>query len=90
MEQQHVEAIRAAARVLDSRRARWLKAHPNDSLTSFYNDPPPWFKDRQRTLDEAVLAAYGWSDLDPEAEGFKDLVLERLLALNLERTGEGG
>ena len=89
VEQQHVEAIRAAARALDSRRARWLKAHPDDSLTSFYNDPPPWFKDRQRALDEAVLTAYGWSDLDPDAEEFKNTVLERLLALNLERTAEG-
>ena len=37
------------------------------------------------TMDQAVLAAYGWSDLDPSD---KDTILKRLRALNAERAAE--
>ena len=44
--------------------------------------PPSWFDLAHRKLDQAVLEAYGWPhDLDDEE------ILERLLALNLERAG---
>jgi len=50
------------------------------TLTNLYNARPTWLDMAHRTLDAAVFAAYGWEpDLDDEA------ILERLLALNLER-----
>ena len=45
---------------------------------------PTWLELAHKKLDEAVFAAYGWpSDLSVEE------ILERLLALNLERAGKG-
>jgi hypothetical protein len=45
-----------------------------------YNQRPTWLDLAHRKLDEAVLDAYGWPrDLGDEE------ILERLLALNLER-----
>ncbi len=53
------------------------------TLTNLYNQRPAWLDLAHRRLDEAVFAAYGW---DP---GLTDEeVLEKLLALNLERAGE--
>jgi hypothetical protein len=55
------------------------------TLTNLYNQRPTWLDLAHRKLDEAVFAAYGWpADLGDEE------VLERLLALNLERAGGGG
>jgi len=49
-----------------------------------YNARPTWLELAHKKLDEAVFAAYGWpSDLSDEE------ILERLLALNLERAGSG-
>jgi type II restriction/modification system DNA methylase subunit YeeA len=54
------------------------------TLTNLYNQRPTWLDLAHRKLDEAVFAAYGW---DP---GISDEeILEKLLALNLERAGEG-
>ncbi|MEL7170053.1 MAG: type IIL restriction-modification enzyme MmeI, partial [Bacteroidota bacterium] len=39
-------------------------------------------------LDRAVLAAYGWDDLDAEAPSFRAAVLDRLVALNAARRAE--
>lgn len=50
------------------------------TLTNLYNKHRPWLVQRHAELDAAVLAAYGWHD-DPSDEE----ILERLLALNLER-----
>jgi len=51
------------------------------TLTHLYNERPTWLDLAHRKLDETVFAAYGWPpDLDGEE------ILERLLALNLERT----
>lgn len=85
----HVEAIAAAARELVRLRDAWL--NPPDAseaelkkrtLTNLYNARPTWLDHAHRQLDAAVCAAYGWpADLDDEA------ILERLLALNLERAG---
>ncbi len=52
-------------------------------MTGLYNKRPTWLQHAHRALDEAVLAAYGWpADLGDEE------LLERLLALNLERAAE--
>jgi len=82
-----MSAIADAARELVALRDRWLNP-PGASeavlrtrtLTTLYNDPPTWLTNAHRTLDHAVLDAYGWShDLGDEE------ILDRLLALNLER-----
>ena len=39
-----------------------------------------------RDLDKAVAAAYGWTDYAPEMP--EELILQRLLALNLERAAK--
>ena len=45
-----------------------------------YNQSPTWLDLAHKRLDDAVFAAYGWkSDLSDEQ------ILEKLLALNLER-----
>jgi type II restriction/modification system DNA methylase subunit YeeA len=50
------------------------------TLTNLYNERPAWLDLAHKKLDEAVFAAYGWpADLTDEQ------ILERLLALNLER-----
>jgi type II restriction/modification system DNA methylase subunit YeeA len=54
------------------------------TLTKLYNERPQWLQDLHDTLDRAVAAAYGWpEDISTEA------ALERLLALNLERSAGG-
>lgn len=55
------------------------------TLTNLYNQRPTWLDLAHRRLDEAVFAAYGWDPGISDAE-----ILERLLALNLERAGEEG
>jgi hypothetical protein len=50
------------------------------TLTKLYNARPAWLALAHRTLDEAVFAAYGWP-----ADLTDGQLLERLLALNLER-----
>lgn len=82
-------AVAAAAAELDRSRGEWLDGDSGRTMTELYNEMPAWFGNRQRELDLAVLAAYGWGDLELGGEGFKEAVLERLLALNLERAGEG-
>ena len=44
--------------------------------------------DLHRRVDRAVLAAYGWADLDAEAPTFRAAVLERLVDLGRERRAE--
>ncbi|PDV97486.1 class I SAM-dependent DNA methyltransferase [Candidatus Chloroploca asiatica] len=87
-----VEAIARAARRLVELRNNWLNPEgaseaelKQRTLTNLYNQRPTWLANAHRTLDEAVLAAYGWPvDLSDEA------ILARLLALNLERAGNHG
>ena len=81
-------AVATAAAELERSRGEWLNADSGRTMTELYNEMPSWFLNRQRELDLAVLAAYGWGDLDPEGEDFGEAVLERLLALNLARAGE--
>jgi hypothetical protein len=53
------------------------------TLTNLYNERPAWLDLAHKALDVAVAAAYGWpADLTDEQ------ILERLLALNLERAAE--
>ncbi len=50
------------------------------TLTNLYNQRPTWLELAHKKLDAAVCAAYGWEqDLSDEE------ILEKLLALNLER-----
>jgi len=59
--------------------AKLKKAHPDES----YNERPAWLDLAHKKLDAAVAAAYGWP---PDLTD--DQILERLLALNLERAAE--
>jgi hypothetical protein len=53
------------------------------TLTNLYNKRPAWLDFAHKKLDAAVAAAYGWPvDLADEH------ILEKLLALNLERASE--
>ena len=62
---------------LDAECAKRLK---DRTLTKLYNVRPAWLDLAHRKLDAAVAAAYGWP-----ADLTDDAILERLLALNLER-----
>ncbi len=64
----------------DAERAAKLKRR---TLTKLYNERPGWLDFAHKKLDAAVAAAYGWpADLTDEQ------ILEKLLALNLERAAE--
>ena len=88
------ERVGEAARRLVELRDGWLNPpglDPADlekrTLTNLYNQRPTWLANAHADLDAAVLAAYGWPADLPDDE-----ILERLLALNLEREtapGEG-
>ena len=53
------------------------------TLTKLYNERPAWLDLAHKKLDAAVAAAYGFpADLTDEQ------ILEKLLALNLERAAE--
>jgi type II restriction/modification system DNA methylase subunit YeeA len=84
---QRVQAIARAAMDLVEMRDRWL--HPagtsdtdrkSRTLTNLYNQHPTWLELAHQRLDAAVSAAYGWPD-----DLSDELILEKLLALNLER-----
>lgn len=53
------------------------------TLTKLYNQRPEWLDGAHRALDQAVAAAYGWTDYS--ADMADDEILQRLLALNQER-----
>jgi type II restriction/modification system DNA methylase subunit YeeA len=85
-----VHAIAEAARELVQRRDNWL--NPQDAsdaelkqrtLTKLYNERPTWLDNAHKKLDKAVFAAYGWPDDLTDED-----ILERLLALNLERASK--
>ncbi|MEI7732905.1 MAG: DNA methyltransferase, partial [Verrucomicrobiota bacterium] len=65
---------------LDAECAAKLKKR---TLTNLYNERPMWLDLAHKKLDAAVSAAYGWlATLSDEQ------ILERLLALNLERAAQ--
>ena len=89
------EAIAAAAGRLNELRENWLnpvdanggpalpaKDLARRTLTTLYNQRPAWLNNAHMALDAAVAAAYNWPANLADAE-----ILERLLALNLERAG---
>ena len=87
-----VQAIAQAAAALVEKRDAWLNPPGLDAnalkkrtLTNLYNQRPTWLDLLHKRLDAAVAAAYAWpADLADEE------ILERLLALNLERAGGMG
>ena len=58
--------------------------HPTElakrTLTNLYNQGPTWLDHAHTDLDAAVYDGYGWP-----ADLMNEEILERLLALNLER-----
>ena len=85
-----VNAIAEAARELVEKRDAWLNPpgtseleRKDRTLTNLYNKRPAWLADAHRKLDEAVFAAYDWPSILTDAE-----ILERLLALNHERSAQ--
>jgi len=85
-----VIAIGEAAKRLNELRENWLNPEgasgdelKKRTLTNLYNTRPTWLANAHAALDRAVWAAYGWED-DP-AMTTDEQILERLLALNLER-----
>ncbi|MCB9214460.1 MAG: type IIL restriction-modification enzyme MmeI [Candidatus Kapaibacterium sp.] len=85
-----VQAIADAAKKLVEKRDRWLNPEgateaelKKHTLTNLYNERPTWLDLAHKKLDNAVFDTYGWPhDLSEEQ------ILERLLALNLERGKE--
>ena len=84
-----VQAISAAAKALVEWRDAWLNPPglseaelKKRTLTSLYNQRPPELAALHASLDAAVFAAYGWPEELTDEE-----ILERLLALNLQRAG---
>jgi SAM-dependent methyltransferase len=85
-----VQAIAQAARELVEMRDRWMSAEglsesekKKRTITNLYNARPTWLHLAHEKLDAAVFAAYGWP-----ADLADDEILERLLALNLERVNK--
>ncbi len=56
------------------------------TLTNLYNARPAWLDLAHKALDQAVAAAYGWTDYTPDMPD--EEILRRLLALNLERAAQ--
>jgi hypothetical protein len=54
------------------------------TLTKLYNARPAWLSAAHAALDAAVATAYGWTDYT--AEMADEVILQRLLALNVERS----
>ena len=87
-----VLAIAAAAKELDEKRRAWLDP-PGASdaelkkrtLTNLYNERPTWLRNLHARLDRAVWDAYGWPPHEVPAEVAEEVILERLLTLNLAR-----
>lgn len=90
--QEQRDVVAACARELDATRSAWLNP-PGASeaelrtrtLTNLYNERPAWLRLAHQRLDDAVFAAFGWPSTLSDDE-----VLERLLALNLERAAQSG
>jgi hypothetical protein len=95
-----IPALEDIGRRLEQARAR-IMSDRELGLTKLYNalkdpgcqDPQLLeLRDLHTQLDRAVLDAYGWSDLEvppyaaPHTEAFEAAVLDRLFALNVERS----
>ena len=62
------------------------KSLSDRTLTKLYNARPAWLSTAHAALDAAVATAYGWEDYT--AEMADEVILQRLLALNVERSVE--
>ena len=87
--EEQLEAIGAAAAELNALRDGWLSPTGisaaelrKRTLTNLYNQRPTWLDNIHARLDAAAADAYGWPADLTDTE-----ILERLLALNLERAG---
>jgi len=87
-----VIAIAAAAKDLDDKRCAWLDppgASETDlkkrTLTNLYNQRPTWLRNLHARLDRAVWDAYAWPSDETPADVGEEVILERLLQLNLQR-----
>jgi type II restriction/modification system DNA methylase subunit YeeA len=85
-----MQAIAEAACELVQLRDAWLNPSGTSeaelkkrTLTNLYNQRPTWLDLAHKKLDQAVFATYGWPDGMSDDE-----ILERLLALNLERSNK--
>jgi type II restriction/modification system DNA methylase subunit YeeA len=85
-----VQAIAIAAKELVEMRERWLNVEglgeaerKKRTLTNLYNARPTWLDLAHKKLDAAVFAAYGWPETLSDEQ-----ILEKLLALNLQRAGQ--
>ncbi|MBE7432415.1 MAG: class I SAM-dependent DNA methyltransferase [Anaerolineales bacterium] len=67
--------------LLPPRSGRAGEGSKKRTLTNLYNQRPTWLELAHKKLDDAVFAAYGWENTLSDEE-----ILERLLALNLERS----
>jgi len=56
------------------------------TLTKLYNARPAWLDAAHKALDMAVAQAYGWADYSPAMPD--ETILQRLLALNVERSAQ--
>jgi hypothetical protein len=81
------QAFAAAAKDLVDNRDRCLNPEgatedelKKRTLTNLYNQRPTWLDLSHKRLDDAVLDAYAWPHDLPD-----EVILEHLLALNLER-----
>ncbi len=61
-----------------------LRALQKRTLTNLYNLRPSWLTMAHNQLDQAVAAAYGWTDYTADMPD--EEILKRLLALNLQRS----
>jgi hypothetical protein len=61
-----------------------LKTLQKRTLTNLYNLRPSWLAMAHAQLDQAVAAAYGWTDYTADMPD--EEILKRLLALNLARS----
>ena len=82
------ERVGDAARRLVELRDGWLNPPGLDpaelqkrTLTNLYNQRPTWLDHAHAALDAAVFDVYGWPTDLPDT-----VILERLLALNLDRS----
>ena len=55
------------------------------TLTKLYNARPAWLAAAHAALDVSVATAYGWTDYTPDMPN--ETILQRLLALNVTRSG---
>jgi type II restriction/modification system DNA methylase subunit YeeA len=76
------DTVEVAAKALYDLREGWLEQNPKQGMTDLYNEPPAWLPMKQKVLDDAVLAVYGWPKTLTDEQ-----ILGQLLDLNLSREG---